>query len=179
VDRRLIDYIPPILRDIREFLAIMQSEQPEVENAWSAADDLWENQYISSAGELGVSRWESILGITPKATATLDERKFEILAMLNAKLPYTMTELKKQLSMLCGDDGYSVELDNDGYTLMVLLALTAKNNYNAVVSLLEEIAPANLILTVNLKYNQHLTFAGRMHGEMKAYTHYDLRNEVV
>lgn len=179
MDRRMMDYLPPVFWKIREFSALMAAEQPEIESAWEAADDLLDNQFIASSGELGVSRWEMILGVSPKATQTLDERKFAVLARLNSRLPYTITELKKQLSALCGEDGYSVEPDYDDYILRVELALTAKNNYTAAEALLSELAPANLTLRVGLKYNRHLTFAGWAHGEMSTYTHYNLRNEVI
>ena len=39
----------------------MESEQPEFDQAWGNADDLLNNQFISTAGNMGLSRWEKIL----------------------------------------------------------------------------------------------------------------------
>lgn len=68
MDRKLINYLPYVVRDYAEFQGITGAEQPEFENAWAAVDDLLNNQFIKTAGNLGLSRWEKILGITPKGT---------------------------------------------------------------------------------------------------------------
>lgn len=179
MDRLLIGYIPPILQEIREFSGIMETEQSEVETLWDAVDGILENMFIFYAGEVGVSRWESILGITPKATETLEGRKFEIMAKLNAYLPYTLTKLEGQLYTLCGEDMYSIELDHDGYRITVHLALMAKSKYAAVEALVREMIPCNLVLTISLQYNTHGNLRGKTHGEMGEYTHYNLRNEAL
>lgn len=90
MDRKLINYLPYVVRDYAEFQGIAGAEQPEFENAWAAVDDLLNNQFITTAGNLGLSRWEKILGITPKGTDTLDDRRFRVLTRLNEELPYTL-----------------------------------------------------------------------------------------
>ena len=179
-DRNLIDYIPPFLRDVREYKAILEdAEQPEMVLIWDAAKNALNDQFIVDATENGISRWEKILGIIPKATLTLDERKFTILTKINEQLPFTITTLNERLTSLCGKDGYSLTLDNTNYTLDVKVALTAKNNFEDVNSLLQRIVPANLVVTLSLRYNQYETMAKLTHEQLKAYTHYGLRNEVL
>ena len=90
MDRKLINYLPYVVRDYAEFQGITGAEQPEFENAWAAVDDLLNNQFIKTAGNLGLSRWEKILGISPKGTDTLDDRRFRVLTRLNEELPYTL-----------------------------------------------------------------------------------------
>lgn len=58
MDRKLINYLPYVVRDYAEFQGITGAEQPEFETAWAAADDLLANQFIKTAGNLGLSRWE-------------------------------------------------------------------------------------------------------------------------
>lgn len=62
--------------------------------------------------------------------------------------------------------------------LSVKVALTAQKQLDEVIKLLERVVPANLAVSVTLKYNQHKTFAAMTHGQLLAYTHYSLRNEV-
>ena len=81
MERKLINYLPYVVRDYAEFQGITGAEQPEFEAAWAAAEDLLSNQFIKTAGNLGLSRWEKILGITPKGTDTLDDRRFRVLAL--------------------------------------------------------------------------------------------------
>ena len=40
MDRKLINYLPYVVRDYAEFQGITGAEQPEFENAWAAVDDL-------------------------------------------------------------------------------------------------------------------------------------------
>lgn len=46
MERKLIDYLPYVIRDYAEFQGIMGSEQPEIEKAWNTTDDLLDNQFI-------------------------------------------------------------------------------------------------------------------------------------
>lgn len=102
MDRKLINYLPYVVRDYAEFKGISEAEQPEFESAWGSSDDLLNNQFISTAGNLGLSRWEKILGITTKGTDTLEDRRFRILTRLNEELPYTLPQLRNILETLCG-----------------------------------------------------------------------------
>ena len=56
MERKLIDYLPYAMRDFKEYEGIMESEQPEFDQAWNNADDLLNNQFISTAGNVGLSR---------------------------------------------------------------------------------------------------------------------------
>lgn len=180
LDRQLIDYLPEVLKRVRELKAVVEAEQPEIINLWTALENALNDQFVSDATINGVKRYEKILKVTPKATENIEERKFRIITRLNEQLPYTITSLKHQLEALCGaeGDGFSIELNTSIYTLKVRIALASKNNYGEVESLLERIVPANIIIDVSLKYNPHSTFTTLTHGELTAYTHYDLRNEV-
>ena len=115
MDRKLINYLPYVVRDYAEFKGISEAEQPEFESAWGSSDDLLNNQFISTAGNLGLSRWEKILGITPKGTDTLEDRRFRILTRLNEELPYTLPQLRNILETLCGSGNYSAEVMEGTY----------------------------------------------------------------
>ena len=179
-ERNLIDYIPEFLKDVNEYKAILNlAEQPEMVDLFAAVDDALNDQFIVDATENGVLRWEKILNIVPKATATLDERKFAILTKVNEQTPYTMTALKQKLDSLCGEDGYDVELDSNNYVLKVKLGLGQLSNFMAAGELLKRIVPANMIIELTSKYNKHQLLADKTHKDLSAYTHYQLRNEVV
>jgi len=179
VDRSIIDYLPPVLRDVPEFKILMVAEQPELDALWLAQDNALDDQFVTSATENGVQRWESILNITPKATITLDERKFTILTRLAEQLPYTITMLKSMLSTMCGPDGYKLTLDAEAYTLTVLIALTAVNNFNDVCLMLRRVCPANLVIALSVIFNQHFKLQQFTNAQLGLKTHYQLRNEVL
>ena len=179
LDRKLIDYLPPILKKVREFKLIFQSEQTEIADLWVSIGNVLNDQFIIDATEYGVGRWEKILGITPKATESLDTRKFRILTRLNEQLPYTMRTLQLLLETLCGEDGYSIELEHNAYTIEVKVNLIAKSKFDDVDALLQRIIPANMIINLTLMYNQHLTLKPFTHAYLQSYTHNQLRNEVL
>ena len=178
MERKIIDYLPLCIQDFAEMTAIMDSEQVEIERLWGSSEDVLNDQFVVDATENGVKRWESILGLKPKATYTLDERKFNILARLNEQLPYTINALETMLTSLCGEGGYSLKIDNDKYTLLVKLSLLNEHNFEAVENLLDKIVPANIVKTV-LTFNTHRILAGYTHEQLVSLTHKEIREEVL
>lgn len=178
--RKLIEYLPEFLRDIREYNAILTlAVQPKVIDLFQGTEDAMNDQFIKTANEYGVIRWERMLGIVPKSGYTLDDRKFAILTRINEQPPYTMRAFKQKLEGLCGKNGYSVEIDVDKFILKVRIALTSRNAYDDVCELVERIAPMNLILDISLMYNQHKMYNNiYTHGQLTAYTHHELRERV-
>ena len=179
MERKLIDYLPYVIRDYAEFQGIMGSEQPEIEKAWNTTDDLLDNQFIPTAGNMGLSRWEKILGITPKGTDTVDDRRFRVLARLNEELPYTLPQLRVILGTLCGAGNYSAEVVEGTYQLIVKIGLAAKNNFSDVESLLDRVVPQNMVVNLLQLYNTHAGLGRFTHAQLAAYTHDRLRNEVM
>lgn len=177
MDRKLSDYLPFVIRNYAEFQAITESEQPEFERAWAYTDDLLDNQFVATAGEMGLSRWEQILGITPKGTDTLDNRRFAILARLNEQLPFTLRRLQELLEVLCGEGGCTVAITD--YTLTTKVSLASKGHFTAVGELLERVTPQNLILRLVQLYNTHGELGRFTHGELAGFTHIQLREEVL
>ena len=178
-NRHLIEYLPEFLRNVREYKAILtDGVEPEIVVLFRAIEDALNNQFIQDADEYGVQRWENILGITYKSDYTLDERKFAILTKINEQLPYTTRSMEKRLESLCGKDNYSVNVDVNNFTVNIGVALTARNSYNDVYAMLEEVVPANMVINLYLIYEQNKNWYGYTHEQLKAYTHNELRNGV-
>lgn len=177
MERNLLDYLPLFLRDYAEFQGIASGEQPEFEAVWGATNNLLENQFVSTSDNLGLSRWESILDITPKGMDSLTNRRIAVIARLNERLPYTLPRLRELLTAVCGTERCSADVKD--YTLRVTVPLEAKESYDAVVSLLERIAPYNLMLDLIQLYNTHGELGGFTHGALSPFTHEQLRNEVL
>lgn len=177
--KKLQDYLPPILLKTYEFPLLCDTEQPEIDRLRDAADAVLDAQFISTAGETAIARYEKIFGITPMDTDTLAERRFKVLAKINAHLPFSVRRLRQQLETLCGADGYKLELDGGKYTLTVKVALTAKRNQQAVEELLADIVPANMVCTTALLYNQHADLTRFTHAQLALLTHFEIREEVL
>lgn len=172
-------YYPDILKEVREFQALAVAENPEMELIYSAINDVMDEQFISTAKTYGVARLEKIVGVTSKATDTLEERKFKVLAKYNEDVPYTVPKLNELLTTLCGTDGYTLEINNGEFTLKVKVALTSKKNKDAVSEQVERIVPVNMIISVELMYNQWQTVVGLTWGSASAFTWNEIREEAV
>ena len=64
-------------------------------------------------------------------------------------------------------------------TLKVKIELTVKGMFQAVEEMLERITPQNMVLTVELRFNQHSLLTKYTHAELAVFTHEQLRNEVL
>lgn len=146
MDRQMIDYLPDTLKDIREYKAIMSIEQPECEEGWACAEYALQESFLMTATDYGLSRLETMSKIIPKAGETLDERRFRILSLISSRLPYTYRQLENLLENMCGEGRYKIDLNAEAYTIKVTIEMESKYNYQAVMDLLHQIIPANLVL---------------------------------
>lgn len=179
MDRLIINYLPDILKEVKEIKAITDIEQDEIKELWDSFKGTMNEQFINTSTEYGISRWENILKITPKGTETLQVRKLRILTRLSTQLPYTCEKLKQQLDAICGSTGYKMTLESDIYTLTVRVMLTGKYAFNSVDNLLKNVCPANLFIDLSLLYNQHSTLAAFTHAKLSNYTYEQIRSEVI
>ena len=146
MDRRLLDYLPPVLRDVLEFQAINEANEPEISLAWDAMALILANQFLETADAVGVGVWEKELRIFPKDTDTLEMRKARIKALWNLELPYTIPWLRNWLTSLCGPDGHEETISD--YTIHIQLDYTvlpdAEKLAAEILDMLLTVRPANM-----------------------------------
>lgn len=146
MDRRLINYLPPVLREVLEFQAINNANEPEISIAWDALALLLANQFLDTATEAGVKMWESELGIFPKDTDTLAGRKARIKAIWNLELPYTVPWLKNWLTSICGPLGHEETISE--YTINIQLDYTVLPDADSlaaeILDMLLTVRPSNM-----------------------------------
>lgn len=173
------DYWPDFLARVREFGVLADTEDVELEELRKAIDDVLNDQFIETATERGIARREAILGIVPYGDDTLETRRFRVAGRWLNRLPYTMRMLRERLDKLLGEGHYVIELHKEPYTLRVKIELIVKRQFEAAQKMLREVVPANLSLTVELRYNQHQTLRPLTHGAMRIYKQIDLREEAI
>lgn len=173
-NRKLTDYLPPELRDVREFRAVFDREDAQLDAFSANALDAFRDNFLTvidddplTATVAGVAHWERLLGITPKSDQSLSDRKLVILQKLWFKQPYTMQTLITQMEALVGGGKYKIDASRlSEYILKISVDLGEKSKFNAVLAMLDWILPANLALNLTLLYNTHEQFtnAGFHHG---------------
>ena len=130
------------------------------------------DQFISEATENGVARREKMLGITPFATDTLDDRKLRLLSRYNENIPYTRKSLAALLESLCGAGGYVLTITTATFTVNV-------KQETIISETLERILPYNMVFTVELLYNTWAKVKPYKWSEVKPLTWKDLKEEVL
>lgn len=138
------EYWPRFLQDVVEFYQIAGAEQPEftkaAQDVRSAADDF----FLVSLSEYGCSRWEAILGLSVAPGDTLEGRRERIRIKYLDRLPYTYRALLNYLSTVSED--FTVRLDNDAYELFIRITLSGYTQRDALIAVLGQMIPANLVL---------------------------------
>lgn len=175
----ILSYLPPVLHEIKELIEIANVENPTLESLWQQIEDTLKNQFVVDLNEDGASRFEKMLKINVPASDSLETRVFRILTRFQEQPPYTNNVLKQLLNSLLGKGQYQLTRDVAAKTLNVKIELTVKGQFDAAFIMLERITPQNMILTVELRYNQNSTLANLTHAQLAAYTHKQLREEVL
>ena len=75
----LVSYLPPFMAKYREPAAALEAEDPEFLLAWSAADRILNNRFLSTADEYGISRFEKMLKIYPDKADDIETRRTRVL----------------------------------------------------------------------------------------------------
>lgn len=146
----LLSYWMPLLRQLKEFKEIAKTEEPELRYILEAIDRTLNNMYIESADEVGIKRFEDMMGIYPDEGATLDSRKFAVLAKWNDKVPYTDKELYNRMISLCGDESkFTIVERYSEYAIDIYTHLGVAGAYDSIAQLLKDMLPCNIVLNLS------------------------------
>ena len=179
LDRKLIDYLPPVLQQTREMQAVMEGEQPAVAGLWDAWKTVLDALFVRYANEQGLARWERMLGIRPRGTDSMEVRRVAVLARLNEQLPFTERTLRLMLDGVCGPGGYTLEIIYREYRVFLRVHLWEKRAMDEAAALLGRVVPANMVIDLGLRYNTHRMLRPRLHRMLRGTTHRALREEVL
>ena len=109
-----------MMKPIRQFQAIGMVENLEFHQLAQGLEDIQNSAFIEESPESGVKRWEEMLGLIPKDTDGFGSTEISDFS------PDERTDslhggatLRQQLALLCGENGYTVELHNKEYTVVI------------------------------------------------------------
>lgn len=177
--RQIQEYWIDELKEIKEFKAIAEAENLEFKLFNDTINNLIDDQFIQTATERGVARREKLLKISAFADDTLETRRFRVQSRWNEQLPYTYNVLRSKLDQLCGKDGYAIALNTGLFTLNIKIELTKKRMFNEVQIVTRKIVPANMLISVELRYNQYFAVAKLTHAQLSAFAHKAIREEAL
>lgn len=152
----LVSYLPPFMAEYKEINAALTAENPEFGLLWQAADRTLKNEFIATADEYGISRFEKILGIYPADTDSIEDRRMKVQNKWFHATPYTIRMLAAKMAELLGGAPYfSVWTDFEkAYELKLTIHNTEDHRFHAghmeeVKYLLEVMVPLNIRCRIN------------------------------
>lgn len=175
----ILSYLPPVLYEIKELIEIANIENPVLSSLWEEIESYLNDLFVATASERGIARYEKMLKLNVPATDSLETRRFRVLTRYQEQAPYSFKVLKQTLDSLLGEGRYKLERNVSTKVLTVKIELTAKGMFDSVIFMLERITPQNMILKVELRYNQHSWISRYTHAQLSQFTHEQLRNEVL
>lgn len=140
----LVSYLPPFMAEYKEINSALKAENPEFVLVWQAANRVLRNEFIETADEYGLSRFEAVMNIHPSSEDTLESRRARILSRWFSSIPYTERVLIKRLIGLCGENNFTLTRDYPNYHLEIDVSLELFGQIEELERLLDEMLPCNL-----------------------------------
>jgi hypothetical protein len=174
-ERKLLDWLPPLFRETDGYRVLFEGAgQPEIDPLWAMIDTLWDEQFIQSASEQGVLRWEGLTGLPP--AGSLEERRNAVLARVKEMPPFTEEHLIQALEALCGAGWVTAVTDVERCRLTV--RIPPRGPAGAVSDMLARRLPANIALDLDFYYATHNRLGAYRHGGLAAHTHKTIKEMV-
>lgn len=146
----LVSYLPPFLTEFGELTTTLEAENPEFVLAWDGVDRVLRNEFIETADEYGISRFEKILNILPSKEDTLESRRARVLARWFTNVPYTIKALISKLQSLCGESSFSISTDYEFYKITIAVDLELFGQVDELDHIIESMIPCNIVtITTN------------------------------
>ena len=96
-DVNLYNNLPDFMQEYKEIQAIFDVENIDLTKLWNEIRRSFNNSFIFSTDVIGISKFERMMKIYPKATDSLKDRQLRVYIKWNATLPYTWRWLEEFL----------------------------------------------------------------------------------
>ncbi len=138
------DYLPDAFRQTAEYTALGAAvDEPMAE--WEKEVAALPQEYFPTTAVSRLGRWEKVLGITG-STGTLEQRRFAVISRLAGVRPYTIVQLRRQLTAAMGKGQFTAEVFPDEFLLRVEVAPESAGLLDAMGRELRRMIPANIVL---------------------------------
>lgn len=146
-DVSLLAYLPPFMQGFTEIAATLNAEDPEFVIVWDSADRVLKNQFIATADEYGISRFEKILKILPSKEDTLESRRSRVQNRWFNDMPCTLRTLVYRLMVLCKNQNFTLtKRFTDDYVLEISTNLTAFGQVEELEKMIDSVIPCNIVV---------------------------------
>ena len=170
---------PPHVINIKEIKLILDAGDKVGNMAEDDTAEINDNLTVLTSRLSGIERREKILGIIPKASDTLEDRRLRVHLRWYNKDFYTERTLIEKLNSVLGKNNYVLNIDLDKKLVSVLIELTRTSMFQSVEKLLDDVVPMDYMYSVALRYNQWEKVKVKTWGEWLTRHWSDLKEGVV
>lgn len=142
----LVSYLPPFVAEYKEINAAFEAENPEFVLVWNAVDKVLRNEFIETADEEGIARFEKLLQVLPSTNDTLESRRARVQARWFSTIPYTLKTFIAKLTALCGNTDFSVTKDYLSYRINIRTSLELFGQVEELKRIIEYMLPCNMVV---------------------------------
>jgi len=143
--KRLIEYLPRFMQDFSELKELLNITNGETDAINTQVGRILDEAFIDDCTEYGIKKYESICGILPADTDTLEERKARVKIKWNDSIPYTFIALIRKLNVYCGGaDFYDIDANMEDYEISIFTHLSLSTTVQEVEKMIDRIMPANM-----------------------------------
>ena len=149
----LVSYLPPFLSGFKEISVALESENPEFKIVWDAVNRTLKNEFIATADEHGISRFENILKILPLKEDTLETRRARVQSQWFNSIPSTVKGLISKLNVICDDANLILNKDFENYLIEIEIEKEGEffRQPEQAKNIMEAMIPCNM------KYNNYIS----------------------
>lgn len=147
-DVDLVSYLPPFVADYKETNLTLTAENPEFVLVWKAADRVLKNEFIATADEYGIGRFEKILHIFPSINDTLEIRRARVQTKWFTVLPYTWRMFVQKIAEICRSDWLASYTERGGYMICLEACIELQWQIESLIDVAGGMLPCNMGLRI-------------------------------
>ena len=144
---------PEVILNIKDVKAAIDAGDKVGDILERALFELDNDICIRSSEESGIAHREKILGINPRDTDSIEDRRLEVLLRWYDSPLYTETVLRQKMDATLGENQYVLKIDLNTKTVFCLVELTRNRMQKSVIDMLDQMVPLDYLISVALRYN--------------------------
>lgn len=152
---KLIEYMPPFLKNIREFNKIFDAEDIELEDLNYNLKKMLTEVIVKTADSYGLDRYENIYNIS-NTSNNIEIRRINILNKINDILPFTLKWLYNKLEEALGEGNYHIDVDYNNYSIKITILGLSMEIADIYRENLRQQLPANMVIVFDLQINNNI-----------------------
>ena len=152
---KLIEYMPPFLKNIREFNKIFDAEDIELEDLNYNLKKMLTEVIVKTADSYGLDRYENIYNIS-NTSNNIEIRRINILNKINDILPFTLKWLHNKLEEALGEGNFHIDIDYNNYSIKITILGLSMEIADIYRENLRQQLPANMVIVFDLQINNNI-----------------------